>query len=547
MNLIDLPLDILRIITSNLSIEDVIHLSNTSKLLPLNDEYIWKYLYNKRWSLGDYESNYHLAYSKSRCIEMLSKRSILLNDKANLQIYLQNYKDIEFLPIAIDDLNLLESRFPIELNLSKISKLNNLIIRFHFRFGIDSLRKHNDLEQFWFNLSYFDKSFHKLAHQRIRKLERIHKKLYSEVYLKYLINHITVENNPGNHYTQKTFKHGSTSNQSQGPTLNLSQVNYVRYISKSILVILKELSPDLIFSHINQPQLDSFISDLFIEDFSIVRIYAGQSKGHPLLMMSILQKVLTTFFGQFTFKVDLEVRNITPTICKNFLQVGNHHVLITLNETKMRYSFQVFSFPELYRFLRVHNYSDNLIKELTQPIGLNYLFNFLMELKINSVSSLVGDLEGLVQFLSDNDFEFLKTIIREYVLNIPSLQRLLKSNLNWFELMNFVHLLLLPVVDVTDLTDLKDETSSTISTGTFIIHPRSNTIGVVASISKLDDLIYYKTITAKKSIDNYDSRNVEVIPFKWEYLKIFDMTLLGIVFGSFDWESKRFTKTKDLQ
>ncbi|CAK7903600.1 hypothetical protein CAAN3_06S07514 [[Candida] anglica] len=417
MKIEELPVDVwCRIIEiGHLDPQDVINLNCTSQsirsVLSSSNGVIWNTLCYKTWEhmYDDYEMAYYPLNQYSgfeRCREYMKKRMefsyhLSLYDpehKYNIAIFLDRFRNPVYIPIIleyIDECRMqwgvldagmddFESTPDINLDLAKISLAQNILLALNFNQVVSfllefSTRKSDNsgtpppleqYEMFWFKISLYDRSCNQLLHRRRTMLNEIATNLHQKIYVKELL------------YGTGNCKLDQSTN-----TIHLIDTkSYVRLIKK---IIAASMAGGRFQLHIENessqtsPYTTEYLRDYYLEDYNVLRIYAGEVMGHPQLIYSILIKVITKFLSPFKILIDGQQDDISKSIymTKTFLQIKDKYLFIP-DKAQRTQTVELHTRRELETYLN-NNSSNN-----HTSAGSEYLQSFFNPLSLELMAGV---------------------------------------------------------------------------------------------------------------------------------------------------------------
>ncbi|KAK6464336.1 hypothetical protein DFJ63DRAFT_311634 [Scheffersomyces coipomensis] len=427
MKLEDLPSDILYRITTygGLDIRSIINLSLTNKQLfgnITNDDQLWRYVYYHNWgsTSEDYQISHVLSSDKTYFDNVMHFYKLSKELEADLKryepwgninvgYYLNKYthEDV-YIPIIVQHLNkkhqnLLSSlRKFHDTELTQLSLLSNINNCQNFRIGLNYLNDpdDSDLEYAWFMTSVMNNGSHKLIHNRLNKLQLIRTKLYDIIYRDDLQSHNLTKVNL------------SASND-----LSFNDESaYYNFIQKAINEIYSCLSIEKLRKEMVKLDI-SYYHDTFIEDFDILRVYSDLSKGHPYVIVSIIQKALYEFMNKFnSISVAGQPITFTADITKVFLKVNNFYVFPELNHSGSGHPYRLRNFTgsEVFDYLRSLNMNhmtvENFLKPFQQSEYKEMVINLEQLSSIHSARECVIYERRPTEFLNPDELEFKEFI-----------------------------------------------------------------------------------------------------------------------------------------
>lgn len=420
MKVDELSLDIWRNIINSglfelgtLHIEDVLNLiqvnSSLNKLL--KDNSIWGTVYDKvygnvflEYEVQRKEENVCADNAYTRFLNTYRKEqefiSLLTNygltsENYNIGHYLDKYcNKIEYFPIVkrLSDLEnarikeaLKERR---EIDISRSALLANLNVNFNYYFAIDYLaneykqdiilRNDKCYELFWFKISHFDNAFTQMIELRRTKLQNIVCLLHEKVTMKILYD--------GSWDDNVVLKTGSGSSRDIVIVKNeLVLRNFFGYVIELILSNFKLEDTD-IASRIRWLQNSS--DRYFLEDFSLIRVYAGASCGHPMLINSIIVKMISDLFTSkydFMLKGSASAEQLQVSMTKTFIYIKNLYFMAFHDESYV-WRVDTYSINDVVHFLRqeLNIRSPSTVAYYLKPLTTKDMLEFFFNIPFNN-------------------------------------------------------------------------------------------------------------------------------------------------------------------
>lgn len=420
MKVDELSLDIWRNIiymglfeSETLQIEDVLNLiqvnSSLNKLL--RDNSIWGTVYDEIY--GNVYSEYEVirkkengcagnAYTSFLYTYRNEQEFILLltkydptSENYNIGHYLDKYcNNIEYFPIVkrLNDLEnarikeaLQERR---EIDISRSALLANLNMNFNYRFAIDYLAdeykqdvaQKNDkcYERFWFKISHFDNAFTHMIELRRTKLQNIASLLHEKVTMKILYDgswddNVVLQTGSGNSRATVIVKN------------ELAFRNFFGYIIQLILSNFK-LEDASVASRVRW--LHNSSDRYFLEDFSLIRVYAGESCGHPMLINSIIVKMISDIFSSkynFMLKGSGVAEKLQVSMTKTFIYIKNFYFM-AFHDDSYAWRVDTYSINDVVVFLRqeLNIRSPSTIAYYLKPLTTKDMLDFFFNIPFNN-------------------------------------------------------------------------------------------------------------------------------------------------------------------
>lgn len=376
LDLSDIPLDSWKIISSHVNPSDIGKLSLCSKALRvyLSDNELWYDILCDNWidMLYDYElpgaiklklEKVHASgYYYKKAISFLQKEhqfEIFLDQyDLNSQIYnLENGLDLftydtHYIPVMYNTLKRLKSGLYDDINqrsvfqlIPKISFIENLLVSQNHTLGYNFLDSISEeelkstnpeyLENFWFKVSLFDKSFHHLVHHRTSFYKRCHDILYQKFFIEVIYNG-----------TNKV------SLQEAESVINFYDAStFNRFVESITHTILKTFFS---FHKVTAGEGRDYYSRTYLEDFSIIRVYSGNAFGSNNVIQSILVKLIHDFFASYSIRIGYkEPIGVLLRATNTLLKIGpDFYVHVNRqNQADPNIGIACGTFAEIYRFL----------------------------------------------------------------------------------------------------------------------------------------------------------------------------------------------------
>lgn len=396
MNVLNLSLDVWSYIINigELGISDVLHLMQTNRQLNslLKHNVIWYKLVHDRYLkvLIDYdvESVKPLIDDKDN-IEFYSltidyyKKELyfkrFLESESDIRRYLDLFvQDHDYLPILYNyqqqfNESILQGKLYIDLK--RPAFVLNLLIaqeyKLAFQYFNTLLNNENSdcspslYERFWFKVSLFDKGSHKYIHFRSQKLKEIFNKLHQEIVIKKFYNrtkngNIILHQHPNNEKDTLVFENEDHFNQLTVEIFRLT------------LSCFKFDNP--MVSKYDHLVFNNYCKSYFLEDFSILRVYGNNIKGHPFLIMSILMKVMHEFLlskYNIKFQGHENFEDITINMTPTYLRLRNHVFSFDRKILHLHTQFEVYTIDEVIRNLRDRSYFE--VSKFIEPLDFKYI------------------------------------------------------------------------------------------------------------------------------------------------------------------------------
>ncbi|EGV65224.1 hypothetical protein CANTEDRAFT_119320 [Yamadazyma tenuis ATCC 10573] len=124
-----------------------------------------------------------------------------------------------------------------------------------------------------------------------------------------------------------------------------------------------------------------YCSSYFLEDFSLLRLYGGQVKGHPFLIMAILIKVIDEFLisnYRIRFEDSENIENLQINMTSTYLRVRNHLFSFDRKTLTLFTSFDVYTISEVVMNLRNRSYFE--ISKFIEPLEFKYVVECFLHL-----------------------------------------------------------------------------------------------------------------------------------------------------------------------
>lgn len=576
MSIAQLPIHIwLNIIhCGNLSFKDILTLSLLSKTIHEQfkyEDYIWRSVFYKTWEqpLVDYgvptlmqtlslllNGSTHLSYTRS--IEFHKKSEKYISQIAkydpegshNISYYLEEFtQENDYIPILISQLNEAEESMAASaetFDLSKIALTQNLLVSQNYRLGMEHLRniatEHSntrkphlsDYELYWFKLCYFDKSFHRLVPNRMKKLARIQQLLHQEVYVKELLNDTSTKNYQFEPQSER-----------KGKLTFSDDFSFVSFVTRIIVLTLTEFT---ITTKINDVTCNRYLESYYLEDFDILRIYSNEVMGHPLLIYSILLKVINDFLKE-NFEIIIKGKEgFQISLSKHFIHLNNHFILIDSKTSITTYNVKVFTRYQVIEKLRAtHNMTtpEKILKFL-EPIDLNFFLMYYLTLDLSgysdSISSFLETQELLeeVSYLNiwypqsrigfhKEEYKLIKFFYECIQDNDYTVDVKLKSKANamfgylntFIHYKSFLNTINQNIIELNGLSmkqvqnkvvELTLETTDTIlPVGAFVLHSRLKMYGIIVGFISRGTQIFFKVLTQFGTLETFREKALKKV------------------------------------
>lgn len=285
--------------------------------------------------------------------------------------------------IAVATLYLKECLATLE-DLSRVALVQNLLHCQNYRLGFEYMSRLTgtgvptlatiphfaEYENFWFRLSHFDKCSHRLVLARMDKFGVIARALHQRV-----MADVASGNGCGFDYVERGNKR---------PQLYFDDDwAVVQFVVKVIGITLSTLGSDNSTSR--------YMASHYLEDFSVLRLYANEVMGHPMVVSAVVLKALSDFTAQFEIVVG-DGHGLDVTLTKHFVHVNNHFVLIDTKTTTGNYNVKVFTRRQVIERLRrshsIHT-ADQILSFLS-PVDLGFLMRYFLTLELSGYGQLVS-------------------------------------------------------------------------------------------------------------------------------------------------------------
>lgn len=338
LHALDFPIEIWVQVCTTLAIPDLLSLrsvhSSVRRFVESNE--VWAPLVRQRWFSSD-DSRMDLFHSIEEMRDYYIKRNEL--DKRIV-------KTLKKRPFVMQDgwwlSSLGEDAVPVLVQMKKDK--SDLTTRYYASSALDVIRMrmvHKSLKEY-----FEDEQFNKPA-----PLEDMYLKLclYDREYDTLLgIRRAIIDS---------TIKHVE-----ENPLYQSSKTTTAK-----VLVIITTLASEI------RRRVDSGFTDNTLENFVILRFYAGETEGTQPMQFAVIQRIASLL-------------NIETTISKSFLivkdpTVRSGHTYISLKKDLSRP--KVFSLHEIYSFIRRSNPRDpiNTLTELTVPLTIPQVLISLLEFR----------------------------------------------------------------------------------------------------------------------------------------------------------------------
>lgn len=407
-----------------------------------------------------------LTWKEKRIINILEEYE--LHD-SNIAKYLDLFScDPDYIPIVIGQIESLEDQMDacLDVNASfdkfaKLSLLHNLLSAQNIRIFWKSIETYHEssskvqddsYENFWFRISFFDKSFHRLVAQRSKAFTTIKKWLHYEIFIDELVNQ-----------RRKSIKLITKGDSTRRYTILFSdKSSIVKFIVRCMRIVCKYFQP-FDTSRIEQGYT--------LEDFSIMRIYSHYANGHPLLLMSIMVRIVQDFLLAFIIQLPNTVIDLKLTITKNFIRLFNYFLKLTYNHQLKTYYVLAFTMLNVTDYMRVSlNYNDDAISNMLEPVSLKYLIEFFLNTispiyntsmprargvtidSINSNIEIDKYFQRKLAVIQPQEFEFIKYIGRYFICNSSDEPNKLIFKKLFFTSNNFIYFK--SIMDLKNLENL---------------------------------------------------------------------------------------------
>ncbi|CUM55329.1 unnamed protein product [Debaryomyces tyrocola] len=304
----------------------------------------------------------------------------------NISFFLDNFVDMDYIPIIKNYENNQRKRYYNDLvfDITRRSLACNLLNTYNFKLGIryfnnlikGDIRKSSSslgaFEWFWYKMNSFDKAFSDMIFSRLLKLTEIYTLLYKEVYLE-ILQHRSWGN-------KVNFVQNDES--AKGTIIFLDNKTFGKLMWYMLRLILSKFGRKCKFY--SSQEYFEYMETYCLEDFSILRIYNEDFKGHHILLYSILMKILDEFLlSKYNFKIGIQnsSENISINISNTFLMIKNHYFLIP-RDANNSYVVDHYTSKQVIQYLREEFNLSTLaqISHYLKPLSLHDMLAYFMNL-----------------------------------------------------------------------------------------------------------------------------------------------------------------------
>lgn len=229
-----------------------------------------------------------------------------------------------------------------------------------------------EYENFWFRLSHFDKCSHRLVLARMDKFGAIARALHQRV-----MSDVASGSGRGFDYVERGNKRPQLCFDDDWAA--------VQFVVKVIGITLSTLGTG------GDSGTSRYMASHYLEDFSVLRLYANEVMGHPMVVSAVVLKALSDFTAQFDIVVG-DGRGLDVTLTKHFMHVNNHFVLIDTKTAAGNYNVKVFTRRQVIeRLRRSHSiHTANQILSFLSPVDLGFLMRYFLSLELSGYGQLVS-------------------------------------------------------------------------------------------------------------------------------------------------------------
>ncbi|CAR65985.1 DEHA2G16632p [Debaryomyces hansenii CBS767] len=396
-----------------LTLTDILSLSEVNRLLhnALHDNIIWYDIF--RWYYFDLITQYNVNEVQSseiyqRTIVYSSdiryfEKTMMFYHKDikfrfymekyrpreqvyNISFFLDNFSDMDYIPIIKNYEN--DRRKcdydDLAFDITRRSLACNLLNTYNFKLGIryfnklikEDIRKSPSapgaFEWFWYKMNSFDKAFSDMIFSRQSKLTEVYALLYKEVYLEILQHRSWGDK-------VKFFQNDESS---KGTIIFQDNKTFGKLMWHILRLILSKFGRKCKFY--SSQEYYEYMDTYCLEDFSILRIYNEDFKGHHILLYSILMKILDEFLlSKYNFKIGTQnsSENISINFSNTFLMIKNHYFLIP-RDANNSYVVDHYTSKQVIQYLRAEFNLSTLaqISNYLKPLSLKDMLVYFMNL-----------------------------------------------------------------------------------------------------------------------------------------------------------------------
>ncbi|CUM54118.1 uncharacterized protein AC631_04747 [Debaryomyces fabryi] len=302
----------------------------------------------------------------------------------NIAFFLDSFNDFDYIPIIKNYEKDQRKRCYNDLvfDITKRSLACNLLNTYSFRLGIKYFNRliSEDIkdsspgafEWFWFKINGFDKAFSDMIFSRLLKLTEIHALLYKEIYLEILQHRSWGEK----------VSLIQIDESSKGTIVFQDNKIFGELMWYIIRLILSKLGRKCKFY--SPEEYFEYSETYCLEDFSILRIYNENVKGHHILVYSILMKILHDFLlSKYNFKIGAQnsYGTISINFSNTFFMINNHYFLIP-RDANNSYVVEHYTSKQVIQYLRTEFNLSTLtqISYYLKPLLLKDMLAYFMNL-----------------------------------------------------------------------------------------------------------------------------------------------------------------------
>lgn len=430
------PLDIWNYIIEfgHLTIQDVLNLLVVNKQLHLllKHNSVWQRIVFAAYLDSQLQFGLHAATATNTnfidyfklCMKFYHKdlkyRNAIKNNNPDIRYFLDMFStDSDYLPILYRYYQELPSTYlAANLSLAEKSITKSLLqaqcallgFSYFDKIFQGSVDVNNplELENFWFHTSLLDKNCHRLVHSRAEILNKVFSLLHKEIEINTFFNRsrsLDIQLVPVDGEKDVLIL-------LDGDTL----MQLIIQIFRLTLSCLEFSNP--LMSTDDPVVYDKYTNSYFLEDFSILRVYNGQVKGHPFIIMAILIKVINEFlFSKYHIKFEGldHYEKVQINMTSTYLRVRNHLFSFDRTALSSYTNFNVYSIDEVVSHLRDRSYFE--ISKFIEPLEFKYVVECFLHLDTfmdaRSLNTILRPdyyfnqpLVALKRF-SDYDFDFI--------------------------------------------------------------------------------------------------------------------------------------------
>lgn len=323
---------------------------------------------------------YHKDMKFRLCLEKYEPRA----EVYNIAFFLDSFNDFDYIPIIKNYENDQKKRSFNDsvFDISKRSLACNILNTYNFRLGIKYFNKliRKDIkysspgafEWFWYKINCFDKGFSDMIFSRLLKLRELHALLYKEIYLEILQHRSWGEK----------VSLIQIDESSKGTIVFQDNKTFGKLMWYILRLILSKLGRKCKFY--SSEEYFEYTETYCLEDFSILRVYNEDVKGHQILLYSILMKVLHDFlFSKYNIKIGAQNSNetISMSFSNTFFMIKNHYFLIP-RDANNSYVVDHYTSKQVIQYLRTELNLSTLtqISYYLKPLSLKDMLEYFMNL-----------------------------------------------------------------------------------------------------------------------------------------------------------------------